>query len=121
MVREGRGLQRSQPGPAKLSWVAVLIVVVSLLFGTALAWRHQAPPAAPVGSASPSFDTAVAARREISPTLDPALFVGKAALAHRVAREIPDVLEQLYCYCGCDKSVGHKRLLSCFTDGHAAT
>ena len=47
--------------------------------------------------------------------------MGKAAAAHRVAREIPDVLDQLYCYCGCDKHQGHKSLLSCFTDGHAAT
>jgi hypothetical protein len=62
-----------------------------------------------------------AARRESRPTLDPALFVGKASLAHRVAREIPDVLDRLYCYCGCDRSAGHKSLLSCYTDNHAAT
>ena len=60
-------------------------------------------------------------RRETRPTLDPARFVGKAALAHRVAREIPDTLDQLYCYCECDKHMGHKSLLSCYTDGHAAT
>lgn len=61
------------------------------------------------------------ARREPRPTLDPARFVGKAALTHQVARNIPDVLDQLYCYCECDKTVGHKSLLSCYTDGHAAT
>jgi hypothetical protein len=38
-----------------------------------------------------------------------------------VAREIPDVLNQLYCYCECDKHRGHKSLLSCYTDGHAPT
>lgn len=63
----------------------------------------------------------VHARRETRPTLDPERFVGKAALAHRVAREIPDTLDQLYCYCECDKHSGHKSLLSCYTDGHAAT
>jgi hypothetical protein len=80
--------------------------------------RSPVEPGATVGSpgAGP-----VLGRRETRPTLDPALFVGKAALAHRVAREIPDVLDQLYCYCQCDKSVGHRSLLSCFTDGHAAT
>jgi hypothetical protein len=61
------------------------------------------------------------ARRETRPTLDPALFVRKAAASHRVAREIPDVLDQLYCYCRCDKHLAHKSLLSCYTDGHAAT
>jgi hypothetical protein len=42
-------------------------------------------------------------------------------VAHQVAREIPDVLDRLYCYCGCDKHVGHESLLSCYTDNHAAT
>jgi hypothetical protein len=60
-------------------------------------------------------------RRETRPTLDPARFVGKPATAHQVARDAPDVLDQLYCYCECDKSAGHASLLSCFTDGHAAT
>ena len=64
---------------------------------------------------------AAAARRETRPTLDSARFVGKAKLAHQVAREIPDALDQLYCYCACDKHLGHKSLLSCYTDGHAAT
>jgi hypothetical protein len=60
-------------------------------------------------------------RKETRPTLDPDRFVGKARLAHQVAREIPDVLDALYCYCYCDRSRGHKSLLSCYTDGHAAT
>ena len=68
-----------------------------------------------------SASGATVARRETRPTLDPALFVGKARAAHQVAREIPDVLDRLYCYCECDKHAGHKSLLSCFTDGHAAT
>lgn len=59
--------------------------------------------------------------RETRPTLDPGRFVGRAREAHQVARDIPAVLDQLYCYCGCDKSAGHKTLLSCFTDGHAPT
>jgi hypothetical protein len=95
--------------------VAVLIVAVAL--GGWLAWP------APRGSTSrsASSDVASAARRESRPTLDPALFVGKVRLAHQVAREIPDVLDRLYCYCGCDRSEGHKSLLSCYTDNHAAT
>ena len=95
--------------------VAVLFVAVGVLF----AWRAQ--------MLKPSLELSSAAvappvvRRETRPTLDPALFVGKARLAHQIAREIPDVLDQLYCYCECDKHAGHKSLLSCYTDGHAAT
>jgi hypothetical protein len=59
-------------------------------------------------------------RRETRNTLPPALFVGRTAAAYRVAQEIPNVLDRLYCYCHCDKSIGHVSLLSCFADTHAA-
>lgn len=100
-------------------WVAAILVLLAL--GIGLASRTEptkltAGPALSVGAAA-----SAPARRETRPTLDPARFVGKAALAHQVAREIPDVLDQLYCYCECDKHAGHKSLLSCYTDGHAAT
>jgi hypothetical protein len=91
--------------------LAASTVGVAILGPTA---TPAGPPASPAGTQQP-------ARRETRPTLDPALFVGKAAVAHRVAREIPDVLDQLYCYCQCDRHQGHKSLLSCYTDGHAAT
>ena len=29
--------------------------------------------------------------------------------------------DALYCSCACDKYLGHRSLLSCYTDGHAAT
>ena len=61
------------------------------------------------------------ARRETRIPLSPALFVGKTAVAYRVAHEIPDVLDQLYCYCYCDKNMGHRTLLTCFVNSHAAT
>ena len=60
-------------------------------------------------------------RRETGTALSPALFVGKTAMAYQVAQEIPEVLDQLYCYCYCDKHLGHLTLLSCFVDSHAAT
>jgi hypothetical protein len=60
-------------------------------------------------------------RRETRPTLSPARFVGQAARAHEIAQEIPDVLDQLSCYCQCERHLAHKSLLSCYTDGHAGT
>jgi hypothetical protein len=119
MVENGQRSSRSRPGVTRYWWPA-LLAVIALSVAVALVWRGKAPPAAPVISSSPAAGPTVA-RRETRPTLDPARFVGKAAAAHRVAREIPDVLDQLYCYCGCDKHQGHKSLLSCYTDGHAAT
>ena len=108
-------------GSKRWLYLGVAALVALLVVGAGMVWRAQAPPVAVAGG-TPAVSAAPAvARRETRPTLDPARFVGKARLAHQVAREIPDVLDQLYCYCECDKHVGHKSLLSCYTDGHAAT
>lgn len=108
--------------PAALA-VAVLVALALVAGAAWLAGGGERSTAgAPAGSAVQGARAVPAvARRETRPTLDPALFIGKAALAHRVAREIPDTLDQLYCYCECDRHMGHKSLLSCYTDGHAAT
>lgn len=107
-------------GPARY-WGAAAVGAV-LVLGAALAWRAAAPRVASSDTALSSAAVAPAAvRRETRPTLDPARFVGKVALAHQVAREIPDILDQLDCYCGCEAHAGHKSLLSCYTDGHAVT
>ena len=98
------------------------LLVAAAVLAVAMIWRPV--PLRDTGGEpglSAAAPAATRARRETRPTLDPARFVGKAALAHQVAREIPDTLDQLYCYCECDKHSGHKSLLSCYTDGHAAT
>jgi hypothetical protein len=53
-------------------------------------------------------------------TLSPDMFTGTAREAYQVATEIPEVLNELNCHCGCKRSQGHANLLHCFTDGHAA-
>jgi len=59
--------------------------------------------------------------QENRPTLSPAMFSGKVRKAYEIAREIPEVLDQLYCYCRCRENFGHKNLLSCYVDTHAST
>ena len=56
---------------------------------------------------------------ETKAVLSPARFVGKTASAYQVAKDNPDLLDHMYCYCYCAKTIGHKSLLSCFTDNHA--
>ncbi|MBC7908995.1 MAG: hypothetical protein H7Y30_00750 [Pyrinomonadaceae bacterium] len=53
-------------------------------------------------------------------TLDPMQFFGKTRQAYQVAREIPETLAQLPCYCYCDQGFGHKSLHSCYEDDHSA-
>jgi hypothetical protein len=52
-------------------------------------------------------------------TLDPNLFKGRAKRAYQIAREIPEVLAQMPCFCECEV-FGHENLLDCFIDGHGA-
>ena len=59
--------------------------------------------------------------REKRPTLSPQRFTGRIRMAYEIAREIPEVLDRLYCYCRCRENFGHKNLLSCYVDTHAST
>ncbi|HXD34427.1 MAG TPA: CYCXC family (seleno)protein [Pyrinomonadaceae bacterium] len=56
----------------------------------------------------------------LGPTLPPERFVGPTQQAYMAAREIPQTLAQLPCYCHCDRGMGHKSLHSCFEDEHAS-
>ena len=52
-------------------------------------------------------------------TLDPNLFKGRAKRAYQIAREIPEALVQMPCFCECEV-FGHENLLDCFIDEHGA-
>ncbi len=41
-------------------------------------------------------------------------------LSYTVAGKVPGVLDQLPCYCRCDRALGHKSLHSCFEGTHGA-
>ena len=95
--------------------VASLVIASALMVG---AWMYTKNPSRPLNH-EPKAESAYV-RRETKITLSPALFVGKIETAYQVAHDMPDVLDQLYCYCECDKHSGHRSLLSCYTDNHAA-
>ena len=52
-------------------------------------------------------------------TLDPNLFKRKAKEAYQIAKEIPEILSQMPCFCECEP-YGHENLLDCFIDRHGA-
>jgi hypothetical protein len=81
---------------------------------------HPAGRPAPTSSLRvPAYQTA-AEVRTLGSTLEPSRFIGKTREAYKVAKEIPETLAQLPCYCHCDQGFGHKSLHSCFEDDHAA-
>ncbi len=57
------------------------------------------------------------AKTGLPKTLDPDLVQGEDREGYLVAKEIPEILARLPCFCGCE-AVGHETLLDCFVDEH---
>jgi len=74
---------------------------------------EEAPPSVPAYQGPEAV-------HNLRATLSPNEFFGKAREAYAAAKEIPQTLAQLPCYCHCDKSFGHKSLHTCFEDDHAS-
>ena len=118
--------RQEQQVPTHRTLMVVLIGAMMLASASVIAfvvWR-DAPARADRGLAlrpAMTGERLEMARRETRPTLDPTQFTGKAALAYQVARESPEILDQLQCYCACRSQYGHVSLLSCYVDGHGST
>lgn len=113
-----------------------LLILVALFAATSCSSRYEPAPAAGTKSApvepqstteahAPKPNAPVPAHfnhppNNLGPTLPAEDFTGKTRAAYRVAKEIPETLAQLPCYCHCDRGMGHKSLHSCFEDDHAA-
>ncbi|MCA1557862.1 MAG: PCYCGC domain-containing protein [Acidobacteria bacterium] len=68
----------------------------------------------------PAYVADEKALANLGPTLPPERFFGKAREAYQVAREIPQTIAQLPCYCYCDEGHGHKSLYTCYESDHSA-
>jgi hypothetical protein len=108
---------------------AVLVLAAgALMFITPSNRDHKVnPETSEAHSAAQHSQTATVPRfqdasevAQLAPTLLETQFFGKAREAYRVAKEIPQTLAQLPCYCHCDRSLGHKSLHTCFEDDHAS-
>ena len=55
-------------------------------------------------------------------TMDPSYFSKdpKARAAYQVANDMPEVLAELPCFCGCMTALGHESNLFCFKDEHGS-
>jgi hypothetical protein len=92
---------------------------------------HQ-PAASPAQSAEASPTVSAAARRipahfvspppleSLAPTLSPESFQDpKVRAAYQAAKQIPQTIAQLPCFCYCDEGYGHKSLHSCYENDHS--
>jgi hypothetical protein len=91
---------------------SVIAGFAALLVLAAVAWFFPAAT-----SQSTAANASIASRIE---TLSPDMFTGKTREAYQAAKDAPEVLEQLACYCGCAHANGHENNLFCFKDRHAA-
>jgi hypothetical protein len=103
----------AKPGSRVPLIAGVLLVVATLGIGGY--WWTSGGSGGPVRGAKPAIP-----RVPRPVTLSPVLFTGYAAKGYQVAREIPEVLEHVMCYCGCDRNPGHQNNLDCFADDHGA-
>src|SRR5580704_10847933 len=107
-----------EAGKAKLNYsvvaVVVLVIAGAIYAGASVLRSHQAD------AASGQQQTTAEAAQNLRLTLDPNLFVGEVKQAYQVAERDPALLAQLHCYCGCDRTDGHKNLLDCYRDTHGS-
>ncbi len=98
-----------------------LAIFAGLAAATLAIWHWISPSSSPIAYYFPANTLPALPRSERPPTLDPALFTGQVAEGYRVAREHPELLEQMPCYCGCYGTHGHQNNLDCFRDRHGET
>ena len=118
----------------RLKWMApVALLLAAMLGGTLYPSLGAGSARADVASGAviPTSDTGwtvgelrsdglriiPSGRSDASAVLDPARFADSSVRhAYWVATQIPEVVNQLYCWCGCENRGVHRSNLQCFED-----
>ena len=128
MSKRARIREKASRGKKKTRiWQLVLAIVV--VAGLASTWILISRE--PSAEQNPQPETAVPGleNRMVLPatpenprpaTLNPAAFAKdpEIQLAYQAAKDVPEVLEHVACYCGCYGNSGHRNNLDCFKDSH---
>lgn len=101
-----------------LAPIAGVLLIVAAVVGYFMFVKQPSP--SELQAAASNCPTEGVKRLERRSALPANLFVGRVRAAYASAKAIPAVIDQLYCYCHCRENIGHKSLLSCYTDTHAA-
>ena len=98
----------------------IMLVAILVAVGGYLFYNKSNRIQAAKGLNSTPIDIEALKGGETRPTLSPVLFVGNVAKAYNLASQNRELLDSMYCYCNCKKNFGHKSLLTCYVDKHAA-
>lgn len=132
MSRKSRKKSRFTRGDGR----ALVLVLIAVGAGVGLAWMshragHPAAAAVPRAGDPPSgvagwsvgelrpdgLRIVPSGRNDAADVLDPDRFQRpEVRQAYRIATEIPETLNQLYCWCGCENRGVHRSNLGCFED-----
>ena len=93
------------------------ILIISFLVIHVGCSKHISPEADDVKAFKALKATMIDPKTGLPKTLDPNLIKGEDREGYQIAKEIPEILAQVPCFCGCE-AVGHESLLDCFVDGH---
>jgi hypothetical protein len=107
-----------------LASVAAVSVIVWTFWFSRATPAHTSEDAREQGAAAsgvPPFFATEEAAWPLPVTLSPEIFRNALGFeTYRIAKNIPGVLAQQPCYCNCDAGFGHRSLLDCYRDNHAA-
>ena len=137
MPKSGRAKGKSSRRKKKTQvWQLVLALVV--IAGLASSWifltgepSSQSASADATDTPTPSIVVPGLENRMVLPatprsprpaTLNPAAFdEPETKAAYQAAKDSPEALENVSCYCGCFGNSGHRNSLDCFRDNHGVT
>jgi hypothetical protein len=117
---------------SRIWWVVIVMIACA---GGILAWQENsrsstnnlvadAPPHPAMAMSSPripSYSATAPDPKSLGQLLPPENFSGTVREGYEKAKQIPELLAQLPCYCECDIHHGHKSLHTCFETEHAST
>jgi hypothetical protein len=106
----GKSSKEKQANTSAARTINILLIVGALIVTGGIIWYTLRGP----GESAPR----AALPKPNVVTLDPMLFSGRTREAYEAAKEVPEVLAQIPCYCGCMTGFGHRNNLDCFHDEH---
>jgi hypothetical protein len=107
-------VRKSQPTQVSKGGMPAYIWVLLLVLGLAIAWRVS------VGTGSHHPEPRADVTGQFVVDSERYASVPRIAEIYTMSREIPNVLDGLFCYCHCAENFGHRSLLTCFESDHGA-